>query len=71
MQKALMALSSTPKSLIVKAGNQFNGYLPDFTHNKKIQNKNTFLFILQVSYFIPKVKEFSCNMVKHELKFKA
>ena len=70
MQKALMALSWRSKSLIVKAGNQFNGYLYDFTHNKKIQNKNIF-FILQVSYFISKVKEFSCNMVKHELKFKA
>ena len=40
MQKALMAFSSSPKSMIVKAGNQFNGYVSNFTHNQKTQNKN-------------------------------
>ena len=35
-----MALSSSPKSIIVKAGKQFNGYVSNFTHNQKIQNKN-------------------------------
>ena len=40
MQKALMALSSSPKSINVKAGNQFNSYVSNFTHNPKIQNKN-------------------------------
>ena len=40
MQKALMALSSSPKSRIIKAGNQFNGYVSNFTHYQKIQNKN-------------------------------
>ena len=33
--KGLMALSSSPKSIIVKAGNQFNGYVSNYTHNKK------------------------------------
>ena len=40
MQKGLMTLSSSPKSIIVKVGNQFNGYASNFTHNQKIQNKN-------------------------------
>ena len=40
MQKALMALSSSPKSRIIKAGNQCNGYVSNFTHDQKIQNKN-------------------------------
>ena len=40
MQKALRALSSNPKSIIVKAGNQFNGYEFNFTHNQKMQSKN-------------------------------
>ena len=40
MQKALMAFSSSPKSRIIKAGNQLNGYVSNFTHDQKIQNKN-------------------------------
>ena len=40
MQKVLIALSSNPKSTTVKAGNQFNGYEFNFTHNQKMQNKN-------------------------------
>ena len=40
MQKALMALSSSPKSRIIKAGNQFNGYLSNFTQDQKMRNKN-------------------------------
>ena len=40
MQKALITLSSNPKSIIVKAGNQFNAYESNFTHNQKMQNKN-------------------------------
>ena len=40
MQKALMALSSSPKSKIIKTRNQLNGYASNFTHDKKIQNKN-------------------------------
>ena len=40
MQKALMALPSRPKSKIIKAGHQFNGYVSNFTHDQKIQNKN-------------------------------
>ena len=42
MQKALMSLSSSPESTILKAGNQLNGYVSNFTHNQKIQNKNNF-----------------------------
>ena len=30
----------SPMSVIVKVGNQFNGYVSDFTHNQKIQNKS-------------------------------
>ena len=33
--EGLMALASSPKSIIVKAGNQFNGYVSNYTHNKK------------------------------------
>ena len=40
MQKVLMALPSSPKSKIIKAGNQFSGYVSNFTHGQKIQNKN-------------------------------
>ena len=38
MQKAPMALSSSPKLIIVKTGNHFNGYISNFTHKapKKI-----------------------------------
>ena len=39
MQKALMALPSSPKSKIIKAGIQLNGYVSNFT-DQKIQNKN-------------------------------
>ena len=58
MQKALMALSSRPKSRIIKAGNQLNGYVSNFTHDQKIQNKNNICIYLKKSYFIFKVKEF-------------
>ena len=44
MQKALMALSSSPKSRIIKSGNQFNGYVFSFTQGQKIQNKNIFIY---------------------------
>ena len=40
MQKSLMALQQVPKSVIVKAGNQFNGHVSNFNHNQKIQNKD-------------------------------
>ena len=40
MQKALMALSLSPKSKIIKAGNQFNGYVSNYAHGQKLQNKN-------------------------------
>ena len=40
MQKALITLSSSLKSRIVKAGNQFNANVSNFTHDQKIQNKN-------------------------------
>ena len=33
-----MALSSSPKSRIIKAGNQVNGYVSNFTHDQKVQN---------------------------------
>ena len=35
-----MALPSSPKSIIVKADNESNGHVSNFTHNQKIQNKN-------------------------------
>ena len=44
LQKALMALSSSPKSKIIKADNQFNGYVFNFTHDQKTQSKNMRLF---------------------------
>ena len=34
-----MTLLSSPKSIIVKVCKKFNGYVSDFTHNKKIQKK--------------------------------
>ena len=55
---ALMALSSSPKPIIVKAGNQFSGYVSNYTHNQKYK-KITFAFILIESYFIFKVKKFN------------
>lgn len=39
MQKALMALPSSPKLINVKAGNLFSGYVLIFL-NQNIQNKN-------------------------------
>ena len=35
MQKTPMALSSSRKVIIVKAGNQLNGYVSNFNYNKK------------------------------------
>ena len=35
-----MDLSSSPKSKTIKPGIQFNGYVSNFTHDQKIQNKN-------------------------------
>ena len=61
MQKTLMALSSSPKAKIIKAGNQVSGYASNFTHDQKIQTKIVFAFILKESYFIFKVKEFGFN----------
>ena len=42
MQKALMVLLQSPKSITVKADSQLNGYVSYFTHIQKIQNKNNF-----------------------------
>ena len=54
-----MALSSSQKSILVKAGNQFNGYVSNFTPNQKMQDKKIiFAFVLEETYFIFKVKEF-------------
>ena len=36
MQNILMASSSSPKLQTIKAGNQFNGYVSNFTHNQNI-----------------------------------
>ena len=44
MQKTLMALSLSPKSIIGKAGNQFNGYVSNSTHNQKMKDLKIFLF---------------------------
>ena len=38
-KKTLMALSSSQKSILVKAGNQFNRYVSNFTPNQKMQDK--------------------------------
>ena len=46
MQEALMALSSSPKSLIVRAGNKFNGYVCIYNCRQNISAK------LQFSYEI-------------------
>ena len=43
-----MALSSSPKSIIVKVGNRFNDYVSNFIHNQKTQNKNN---LLVTAYF--------------------
>ena len=53
MQKALIALPSSPKSKIIKTGNQLNGYVSTFNHEQKIQNKNN-LFV----YFKGKLLHF-------------
>ena len=52
-------VSSSPKSIFVKAGNQFNGYVTNFANNQKNKTKITFAFVLKESYFIFKVNEFS------------
>ena len=42
-----MALPTSPKSIIVKAGNQFNGYASNFNNIiKKYNTKICFVFIL-------------------------
>ena len=53
MLKALMALSSSPKSIIVKTDNQFNIYVSNFTHNPN------FALVSKEPYLIFAVKEFS------------
>ena len=57
MLKALMVLSSSSKSIIVKAGNQFNVF--KFTHNQKMQNKNNLCI-----YFKRKVLHFQSQGVQ-------
>ena len=57
-------MASKPKSIVVKAGNQFNVYVCNFIHNRKNtklfqKNTITFMFIFKEIYFIFKVKEFS------------
>ena len=49
MQKTLMYLSSSPKSRIIKAGNQFSGYVSDFAHDQKIQNKNNLCIYFKIT----------------------
>ena len=39
MQKALMVFSSSPKLIIVKADEQFDDYVSNFTYTQKVQNK--------------------------------
>ena len=58
MQKALMALSSSPKSKTIKTGNQLNGYVSNFTHDEKIQNKNNLC-----AYFKRKLRHFQSQGV--------
>ena len=53
MLKALMALSSSPKSIIVKTDSQFNRYVSNFTHNQN------FALVSKETYLIFAVKEFS------------
>ena len=57
MQKALMALSSSPKSKIVKVGKQLNVYVSNFTDDQKLQNKNNLCIYFKRKLF--QVKEFS------------
>ena len=57
MQKALMALSSSPKSKIVKVGKQLNFYVSNFTDDQKLQNKNNLCIYFKRKLF--QVKEFS------------
>ena len=40
MQKAVMTFSSSPKSKSIKADNEFNSYVSNFTHDQNVQNKN-------------------------------
>ena len=51
MQKTLMALSSIPKP-IIKADNRLNGYISNFTHNQKIQNKSNLCVYFKVTSFL-------------------
>ena len=62
MQKALMALSSSRKSRIIKAGNQFNGYVSNFTYDRKIKNKNNLCI-----YFKRKLHPFQSQGVQFSL----
>ena len=57
MQKALMALSSSPKSKIVKVGKQLNVYVSNFTDDQKLQNKKNLCIYFKRKLF--QVKEFS------------
>ena len=41
-----------PKSIIIKAGNQFNSCVSNFNHDQKYKTWITFGFILKESYFI-------------------
>ena len=45
------------KSLTVSAGNQFNDYGSNSTHNEKYKTKLNFTFVLKESYFIFNVTE--------------
>ena len=47
MQKALMALPSSPKSRIIRADNQFNAYVSNFIHDQKIKNKKNLCIVLK------------------------
>ena len=46
MQKSLMALTTSPKSIIVGADNQFNDHVFNYTHNQNYKTKISFVFIL-------------------------
>ena len=54
-----MALSSSPKSNIFKAGNQLTDYVSNITHDQKHKTKITFINVYFKRKFIFKVKEFS------------
>ena len=46
MQKSLMALTTSPKSIIVGADNPFNDHVFNYTHNQNYKTKISFVFIL-------------------------